>query len=447
MEPRRALDRLTGPWGTLAVLAAGLAVGVLAPDVGAPFAAGFRLFVKGLIAAAPVVILLSITPALLGLIGVGAGRLTGVVLLLFLGFTVLAGVLALAVVGPVLGLPFGATETGEDPFEAMVSVVQGLGASPPLYAVVYSVVVAVALRLMVLAGGAVAYVARATIGVFAWIGADGMAAVGRVFTRVMPLLLFAVGTYVPEGAADAAAEAGRAIGEGGASGFDPLRWYLVAAALTAFLAVTWLALAALVACRVSRVPLRRILRSYVAPTFAFAWASASSTATIPVNLAAAKAIGVRREVRDLVIPLGATVNLDGAMLGSMVLTPIAARAVGIDVGIGDLIATLPPLVILTIGAPGLPAGVGIIAPPVIATVLGLTGDVATAFIGVWFAFNLGLTDQFRTAASSCTNGLIAMIAQVVAHPGRSVILGHVVLEEVDEDGEPAAPTEGKGAAA
>jgi Na+/H+-dicarboxylate symporter len=49
-----------------------------------------------------------------------------------------------------------------------------------------------------------------------------------------------------------------------------------------------------------------------------ALATGSSVATIPVNLEAARKIGVREDIRDVVIPLGATIHMEGSCLGAIV---------------------------------------------------------------------------------------------------------------------------------
>ena len=67
----------------------------------------------------------------------------------------------------------------------------------------------------------------------------------------------------------------------------------------------------------SRLGLKAFWRS-IPSTALTALATGSSVATIPVNLEAAKKIGVKDEVRDLIIPLGATIHMEGSCLGAIV---------------------------------------------------------------------------------------------------------------------------------
>ena len=56
----------------------------------------------------------------------------------------------------------------------------------------------------------------------------------------------------------------------------------------------------------------------IAPAAFTAWGTGSSVATIPTNLEAAKRIGVPEDIRELVIPVGATIHMEGTCLSAIV---------------------------------------------------------------------------------------------------------------------------------
>ena len=58
--------------------------------------------------------------------------------------------------------------------------------------------------------------------------------------------------------------------------------------------------------------------SNIIPTSLTAWGTGSSIATIPVNLEAAEKIGIPKDIRELVIPIGATAHMDGSCLSAIV---------------------------------------------------------------------------------------------------------------------------------
>ena len=100
--------------------------------------------------------------------------------------------------------------------------------------------------------------------------------------------------------------------------------------------------------------LRRFWRE-IPRTALTALATGSSVATIPENLAAAERIGVKDDVRDVVIPVGATIHMEGSCLGAIVKIAflfglfqmpfvgwaVWAKAVGIAVLSGTVISGIP----------------------------------------------------------------------------------------------------------
>lgn len=412
------LRHIKGPWAALAGVLLGLFVGQFAPTIASPFQSGVDALVGVLSDAAPYIILISILPAVLELFDLGGGgRAPTVAVLLFTFSTIVAGVFAILVVWPIFGLPLSGPQTGGI-VDALSLAGERLGTSPPLIAVFWAFGSAIVLHGLrkVARGrdeeggilGAILYGAEQTIGVFEWIAGPGMGYLGTFLEYALPFILFAVGAFVP--AAVDQAEA-RAIQEGGeALAMDPITLYLGAAGLIAVIATVYLLAVAFIGTRLTGTSLKKGLTRYLPPVYGFAWATASSTATIPINLEAAEeGLETRESTRNFVIPLGATINLDGTMIGAMVITPMVTQAMGIPLSVTQMFAMLVPLVLVTVGAPGIPGGLAFLAPSILATVLGLTGEIATAFIGVWFAIALGLTDQFRTATNSTNNGFLCLV--------------------------------------
>lgn len=435
----RWLRILTSPWTGLALLLLGLALGTWLPEPVAPIQEAVGWAIGGIITIAPYIILLSILPALLDLFDQEGGKAPFVVLGLFVASSAAAGVFALLLAGLVFQLPLTGGAGGVGFADALSNVFTDLTASAPILAVFWSFGSAFVLQILILIerwvpedsllgrpAGALGYFARATRRVFRRLFELGVERLGAGLEYALPVLLFSVGTFVPASVQDAASRAGEA-----ASGFSALPAYLATAALVAVGTLAFLLLVAALALRLSGRSWQRAFREYVVPVYAFAWSSVSSTATIPINIeAAGKGLDAREETRGFVIPLGATVNLDGTLIAALLITPVVTGVLGLELTFPQLAATLIPLFLMTVGAPGLPAGMSFLAPPVIAAVLGLQGDVAQAFIGVWFAFSLGLADQFRTGVNSVNNGFITLIAERILYGPTP----HIVYEEIaDED--------------
>lgn len=95
----------------------------------------------------------------------------------------------------------------------------------------------------------------------------------------------------------------------------------------------------------------------MAPAFGVAFGSNSSSATMPVTLECVKEMGVSKRVRNFVVPVGATLNMDGTALFEAVSVLFFAQAFGMigDVGIGGQLVIAITAVVAAIGAAGIPS--------------------------------------------------------------------------------------------
>jgi len=90
------------------------------------------------------------------------------------------------------------------------------------------------------------------------------------------------------------------------------------------------------------------------------FSTSSSAAVMPLSMRTAEnAMGVRPEVARFVIPLGATINMDGTALYQGVAAAFLIQVYGVDVGIGGIALLVVTVVAASIGAPAAP-GVGIV---------------------------------------------------------------------------------------
>lgn len=98
----------------------------------------------------------------------------------------------------------------------------------------------------------------------------------------------------------------------------------------------------------------------VAPAWLVAFSTASSSATLPVSMESVeKNLGVRNRISSFVLPLGATVNMDGTALYEGVAALFIAQAYGIHLGVGQQVVVLLTAALAAIGAAGIP-GAGLI---------------------------------------------------------------------------------------
>ena len=127
------------------------------------------------------------------------------------------------------------------------------------------------------------------------------------------------------------------------------------------------------------------------PAAAFAFTSTSSVATLPITKECCDEMGVENDISSFVLPLGATVNMDGTAIYQCVAAIFLAKCVGIDLTLGQMITIVITATLASIGTAGT-SGAGMI---MLAMVLEAVG-VPTTYIGIIYGIDR-LFDMGRTA--------------------------------------------------
>jgi Na+/H+-dicarboxylate symporter len=113
----------------------------------------------------------------------------------------------------------------------------------------------------------------------------------------------------------------------------------------------------------------RFLRAIREPQL-LAFSTSSSAAVMPLSMKTAhEKLGVRQSIAQFVVPLGATVNMDGTALYQVVAVVFLTQVFGIELTVSDLLLLIVTTVGASIGSPSTP-GVGIV---ILATILQNTG--------------------------------------------------------------------------
>ena len=180
-------------------------------------------------------------------------------------------------------------------------------------------------------------------------------------------------------------------------GMDLLRSLLiyslvVAGGLLLHVAFTYMSLVRFVVGMSPLVFLRRIIE---APLVGFS--TSSSSATLPVTMETAQEkLGVSRETSSFVLPLGATIHMDGTALYQAVAVMFIAQIYGVPMGVGEQLTIVLTATLASIGAAGVPSA-GIITLILVLQSVGLGAHVQTGI-----ALILGvdrILDMLRTAVN------------------------------------------------
>lgn len=135
----------------------------------------------------------------------------------------------------------------------------------------------------------------------------------------------------------------------------------------------------------------------------------SSAANIPVNMALCERMGLDKDVYSVSIPLGATINMDGAAITITVMALAAANTVGISVDIPSAIILSVLAAVAACGASGV-AGGSLLLIPMACSLFGISNDVAMQVVAVGFIIGV-VQDSFETAINSSGDVLFAATAE------------------------------------
>lgn len=120
----------------------------------------------------------------------------------------------------------------------------------------------------------------------------------------------------------------------------------------------------------TKMPYMRFIKG-ILPAQVLAFSTSSSAATLPVTIdCAEKNLGISEEVSSFVLPLGATINMDGTSIHQGVSAVFIAQAFGLDLTLGQQLTILMTAVLSSIGAAAVP-GAGIIMLIIVLEAVGL----------------------------------------------------------------------------
>ncbi|MBR3753280.1 MAG: dicarboxylate/amino acid:cation symporter [Ruminiclostridium sp.] len=133
----------------------------------------------------------------------------------------------------------------------------------------------------------------------------------------------------------------------------------------------------------------------------FAFSSASSVGTLPFNMDATQRLGARKEVSSFVLPLGATINMDGTAIYQGVCAIFIAEIFGIDLTIAQQITIILTATLASIGTAGVP-GAGMIMLAMVLESVGLPLEGIALVAGIDRILDMGRTTVNITGDAACT---------------------------------------------
>ena len=199
----------------------------------------------------------------------------------------------------------------------------------------------------------------------------------------------------------------RVVGTSGLESFRALGLYMatIAFGLTFHLLVT-LPLLLIV---LGRIRPRLHFRNMAEP-MAMAFSTSSSGATLPVTLNAVEnKVGVSNRISSFVLPMGATVNMDGTALYECAGVLFIAQVLGVDLSLGQQAVVVITALLASIGAAAVPSA-GLVIIFIVLEAVNLRGPEVEVLVGAMLAVDRPL-DMYRTVVNvfsdSCGAAIIA----------------------------------------
>lgn len=136
------------------------------------------------------------------------------------------------------------------------------------------------------------------------------------------------------------------------------------------------------------------------PAIMFAFSSASSVGTLPINMECTEKLGTSREIASFILPLGATINMDGTAIYQGVCAIFIASCYGIHLTLPQILTIIFTATLASIGTAGVP-GAGMVMLAMVLTSVGLPVDGIALVAGVDRIFDMGRTTVNITGDASC----------------------------------------------
>jgi Na+/H+-dicarboxylate symporter len=146
----------------------------------------------------------------------------------------------------------------------------------------------------------------------------------------------------------------------------------------------------------------------ISPAQLLAFSTSSSAATLPVTMERVEEhIGVDKEVSSFVLPVGATINMDGTSLYQGVAAVFISQALGFDLTLGNQLTIVLTALLASIGSAAVP-GAGMVMLVIVLESIGFPADKLAIGLALIFAVDRPL-DMCRTVVNVTGDATVSMV--------------------------------------
>lgn len=146
----------------------------------------------------------------------------------------------------------------------------------------------------------------------------------------------------------------------------------------------------------------------ISPAQLLAFSTSSSAATLPVTMERVEEhIGVDKEVSSFVLPVGATINMDGTSLYQGVAAVFISQALGFELSLGDQLTIVMTALLASIGSAAVP-GAGMVMLVIVLEAIGFPAEKLAIGLALIFAVDRPL-DMCRTVVNVTGDATVSML--------------------------------------
>lgn len=302
--------------------------------------------------------------------------------LYFLGTTVLAGVIGLTVAhifkpGENFNISFipGATTASAQEIPSLANTILGMFPSNPIASLASGNLIQIIIFSLFLGISIVLIGKKAEI--TKKIMDEG--------TNIMYKMTNIVMSFSPYGIAALIA---CTIGEYGLAIFGPLAKFILTdyIGLISVVVILYLFMLKFIA----RIPLGYFFKNII-PVWLMTTSTTSSSGSLPITInITEKRFGVSNELAQFTLPLGATINMNGAVVYYAAAVIFIAQIYGVDLSLTDQIMVILLTTLISVGSPGIPGG-GIVMTIMLLTTMGLPMEIVGLIAGIYRIIDMGHT--------------------------------------------------------
>lgn len=210
----------------------------------------------------------------------------------------------------------------------------------------------------------------------------------KVVDNVSEVMLKVTGIIMEFSPYGVAALIAASVGEYGLEIFGPLAKFILADYIGMIAVVLLLYLFMLTV--IAKVSLKKFF-THIPEVWAVAASTTSSSGTLPVSIKVAQEkFGVKKELATFSLPLGATINMNGAAVYFAVGIIFVAQIYGVEMSIFEQLTTIVMTTFISIGSPGIPGG-GIVMMVMLLNTMGLPTPIIGLIAAIYRIIDMGHT--------------------------------------------------------